>query len=53
MKFYYITNIFERHTFDNKTTALLKFFEISMEKFFISLFCLNERKIKTSLLMIN
>ena len=29
MKFYYLTNIFDLHTFANETMALLKFFEIS------------------------
>ena len=53
MKFYYVTNIFDLHTFDNETTALLEFFEISTEMRFNSLFFLNERNIATSLLMIN
>ena len=26
MKFYYVTNIFDLHIFDNETTALLNFF---------------------------
>ena len=34
MKFYYVTNIFDPHTFDNKTTALLKLFKISTENGF-------------------
>ena len=34
----YVTNIFDLYTFDNKTTPLLKFFEISTEMHFISLF---------------
>ena len=34
MKFYYVTNIFDSHTFDNKTTALLKLFKISTENGF-------------------
>ena len=53
MKFYYVTNIFDLHTFDNETTALLEFFEISTEMRFASLFFLNQRNIATSLLMIN
>ena len=43
---------FDLHTFDNETTALLKVFEISTEMHFVSLFFLNERKITTSILMI-
>ena len=53
MKFYYITSIFDLHIFDNETTALLKFFEISTEMHFVSLFFLNERNIATSPLMIH
>ena len=53
MKFYCVTNIFDLHTFDNETTVLLKFFEISTEMHFVSLFFLNKRNITTSLLMIN
>ena len=53
MKIYYVTSIFDLHTFDNETTALLKFFKISTEMHFVSLFFLNERNIITSLLMIN
>ena len=54
MKFYYVTNIFDLHTFDNETTtALLKLFEISAEMHFASLFFLNERSIITSLLMMH
>ena len=53
MNFYCVTNIFDLHTFDNEETALLKFFEISMEMHFVSLFFLNERYITTSLLMIH
>ena len=49
MKLYYVTNIFDLHTFDNETTAFLKTFEISTEMDFISLFFLNERNITTSL----
>ena len=53
MKFYYVTNIFDLHTFDNETTALLKFTETSTEIHFVSLLFLNERNIATSLLMIH
>ena len=53
MKFYYITNIFDLHTFDNETTTLLKYFQICTEMHFVSLFFLNERNITTSLLMIH
>ena len=53
MKFYYVANIFDLHTFDNETTALSKFFEIPMEMHFVSLFSLNERDITTSFLMIH
>ena len=53
MKFYYVTNIFDLHTFDNETTALLKLFEISAEMHFVSLFFLHERNIATSLLIIH
>ena len=53
MKFYYVTNIFDLHIFDNETTALLKFFQISTEMHFVSLFFLNERNITTSLLMMH
>ena len=49
MKFYYVTNVFDLHTFDNETTI----FEISIEMHFVSLFFLNERNITTSLLMIH
>ena len=51
--FYYVTNIFDLHTFDNETTALLKFIETSTEIHFVSLLFLNERNIATSLLMIH
>ena len=51
MKFYYITNIFDLHTFDNETSTLLKIFEISKEMHFVSLFFLNGRNITTSLLI--
>ena len=53
MKFYYVTNIFDIHAFDNETTALLKFFEISTEMDFVYLLFLNERNIANSLLMIH
>ena len=53
MKFYYVRNIFDLHIFDNETKALLKFFEISTEIYFVSLVFLNERNITTSLLMIH
>ena len=53
MKFYYVTNIFDIHTFNNETTTLLKFFEISTEMQFVSLFFLNKRNIAASLLMIH
>ena len=36
MKFYYVTNIFDLHTFDNETTALWKFVEISTEVHFVT-----------------
>ena len=36
MKFFYVINIFDLHTFDNETAALLKFFEISTETTFAS-----------------
>ena len=51
--FYYVKNIFDLDTFDNETAALLKFFEISTEMHFISLFFLNERNITISLFMIH
>ena len=53
MKFYWITNIFDLLTFDNETTGLLNFFEISTEIHFVSLCFLNERNIATSLLMMH
>ena len=53
MKFYYVTNIFDLHIFDNETTAILIFFQISAAMHFVSLFFLNERNIATSLLMIH
>ena len=51
--FYYIRNIFDLHIFDNKTAALLYFFDICTDVHFVSLFFLNERNITTSLLMIH
>ena len=44
---------FYLHIFGNETTALLIFFEISMEMHFVSLFFLNEKNITTSLLMVH
>ena len=38
MNFYYVKNIFDLHTFENETTALLNFFEISTEMDFVSLY---------------
>ena len=38
MKFHYVTNMFDLHTFGNERTALLKMFEISTEMYFVSLF---------------
>ena len=52
MKFCYVKNIFDLHTFHNETTALLKIVEISKEMHFASFFFLNERNIKTSVLII-
>ena len=52
MKFY-VLNIFDLHTLDKETPALLRIFEISTEMYFVSLFFLNERNITTSLLMIH
>ena len=51
--FYYLRNIFDLHIFDNKTAALLYFFDICTDVHFVSLFFLNERNITTSLLMIH
>ena len=51
MKFYYVTNIFDLHTFDNETTVLLKFFDISTDIHCFFIF-LNERNIATSPLII-
>ena len=53
MKFCLFMNISNLHTLDNEMTALLKFFKISTEMYFASLFFLNERNIATSLLMIH
>ena len=53
MKFHYVTNISDLYTFDKETRALLKFFEISTETYFVSLFSLSERNITMSLLMIH
>ena len=52
MKFYYVTNIFDLHTFDNETTAHFIFLKICTEMHFVSFF-LNERNIATSILMIH
>ena len=52
MKFCYFKNIFDLHTFDNERTDHLKFFEISTEMHFVSLFFLSEGNITISLLMI-
>ena len=52
MKFYYVTNIFDLHICDNKTTFFLTFFEICTRKC-VSLFFLNERNITISLLTIH
>ena len=51
--FYYVTNIFDLHIFENETATLLNFFEICTDMHFVSLFFLNERNITTSLLMIH
>ena len=49
MKFYYVTNIFDLQTFDNETTALLKFFEASTKMHFVSLFLLDKRNLTIQL----
>ena len=49
VKFCYVLIVFDIHTFDNETTAFLKFFEISTEMDFVSLFFLDERNISISL----
>ena len=51
--FYYVTNIFDLHIFENETATLLNFFEICTDMHFVSLFFLNKRNITTSLLMIH
>ena len=48
-----VTNIFDQHRFDNETTTLLNYFEISTEMHFGSLYFLKERNITTSFLIIN
>ena len=54
MKFcYVIKNIFDLHTFDNERTDHLKFFEISTEMHFVSLFFLHEGNVTISLLIIH
>ena len=53
MKFYYVTKIFDLHTFDDERTAFSKFFEICLKIHFVSLFFLNEANIKTSFLIIH
>ena len=53
MKFYYVTNIFDLHTFENEMTVFLEFFKISTEIDFVSMYFLNERNITTSLLMMH
>ena len=53
MKFYYVTKIFDLHTFDDERTAFSKFFEICLEIHFVSLFFLNETNIRTSFLIIH
>ena len=53
MKFYNVKNFFDLHTFDNKTTAILKLLEISTVMYFVSLFFLNERNMTISLVMIH
>ena len=52
MRFYYVTNIFDLHIFDNKTTVLSTFFEICKEMNFVSFF-LNEGNIVISRLMVH
>ena len=51
--FYYITNIFDLHIFENETAALLIFFSICTDMHFGSLFFPNERNMTTSFLMIH
>ena len=52
MRFYYVTNIFDLHIFDNKTTVLSTFFEICKEMNFVSFF-LNEGNFIISRLMVH
>ena len=52
MEFYYVINIFDVHTFENRTTALLNVFEIFTKIRFVSIFFLNDKN-TTSLLMIH
>ena len=53
--FYYITNIFDLHKFENETAALLFsiffFFSICWDMHFVPLFFLNKRNMTTFLLM--
>ena len=51
--FYYATNSFDLHTFENETATLLNYFEICTDMHFVSLFFLNERNITTSFLMVH
>ena len=51
--FYYLTNIFDLHAFDNETAAFLIFFEICTDMHIVSLFFLNKRNITTSFLMMH
>ena len=53
MKFCYVTNIFDLRIFENEITALLQFFEICAEMYFVSSFFLNQRNITTLLLTIH
>ena len=50
--FYYVTNIFDQHIFDNDTAAFLMFFW-NVHGYAFCLFFLNERSITTSILMIH
>ena len=50
--FYYVTNIFDLHIFENEKAALSYFF-FNLHGFAFWLFFLNERNITTSLLMKN
>ena len=49
VKFYYVKNIFDLHTFGNEAKAFLNLYKISTEIHYVSLFFLNERNVKTSL----